>query len=181
VQRHRPASQGIEGTAHTNARLVGRVQVDFRGGNVRMPKKILHVADANATGQQVRCETMAQRVRRDPLVESRAFHGRADCLLECDIQDMMAADDAAAVVAQQIARGPEPEPDEFLTRLRPLAFKRLRQLDPRQVRFAIFGMQESEPLAMGGQGWQAKRKAICLLHLVYAKGPGKQPRGQSAR
>ena len=48
--------QGFERAAHADTRVMGRMQIDFRRGDVGMAQQILHVADADAAGQQMRGE-----------------------------------------------------------------------------------------------------------------------------
>ncbi len=55
-------SQCFKRATHADAGILGRVQVDFRCGYVRMTQQILDVADADAARQQVRRETVPQRV-----------------------------------------------------------------------------------------------------------------------
>ena len=56
--------------------FAGDVRVDLRRADTGMPQQLLDDAQVRAALEQMRREGVAQRVRRDPVVEARAARGR---------------------------------------------------------------------------------------------------------
>ena len=73
-----------------------------------MPEQILDAADIRPALQQVRGETVPQRMGRDPLVEPGPARRRADRQLKRPVLQMVAPVHPRVGVQRYLARGEEP-------------------------------------------------------------------------
>ena len=95
-----------------------------------MPEQILDAANIGPALQQVRGETVPQRMRRDPLVELGLPRRRTDRELKRAVLQMVAPVHPRVRIQRYLARGEEPEPLPGRPRARILALQRLGQPQP---------------------------------------------------
>ena len=72
--------------------LRDKLRIDLRGGNIAVAEQFLNGAQIRAVLQQVRCEAVAQCVRRDILVDVRLFLLEFDDLPEALTRHALAGD-----------------------------------------------------------------------------------------
>src|SRR5690606_21035145 len=97
-QGARGAGEGstVQRTEHTERAAVEHVGVDLRGGDVLVPEQLLDGADVVAVLEQVGGEGVAQRVRRDRLVDAGRAPRPADRAPDHSVVQVVAAHDAVA-------------------------------------------------------------------------------------
>src|SRR5690606_24867719 len=104
---------GVERTDHAAAAAVEHVGVDRRGGDVLVPEQLLDGADVVAVLEQVGGEGVAQRVRRDRLVDAGRAPRPADRAPDHSVVQVVAAHDAVARIPRAAQGGEHVLPAEL--------------------------------------------------------------------
>jgi len=80
----------IQRAPKSQSRPVHHVRIDLRRRHIHMPEQILDAADIRPALQQVRGETVPQRMGRHPLVEPGPACRRPDRHLKRPVQQVVA-------------------------------------------------------------------------------------------
>ena len=141
----------VQRALESQPRPVHDVGIDLRRRHVHMPEQVLDAADIGPAFQQVRGETVPQRMGGDPLVDLGLARRLANGPLKRAVLEMVTPVHPGMGIERNLARGEEPEPLPGSPRTRILTFQRLGQPNAGQPGGPVLVIEPAQPVPVRAQ------------------------------